>query len=443
MKRLLQDIAVPKKTAKELKEVVSFGSRLFDGREKRSSPPFRIASPFTGGSGRSRSFRSRFAIWGAAVFLILALFVVLLSFFEKATLVITPKQQVVSFNGSFSAERGTAGGGGLAFEIMTLSLEEKKMVPATVVEQVDTEASGRIIVYNNFDSRNQQLVARTRFETKDGLIYRTREPIVVPGQRTVNGEKVPGSVEVTVYADQPGEKYNIGLVDFTIPGFKGTPRFSGFYARSKTPMTGGFSGVVKTVSENELRRTRQELGETIRTKLLEKAYSQKPDNFLLYKDATFFALGNQGNRPIQTNVNKNDVEISVSGELHGIIFNEKALSQFLAKTLIPNFSGADTIRILNIADLGFTVSNKELFSPTEDTVFSFTIQGNPYIVWEFNEDELVKDTVSKSKEEFKTVLAKYPSIKKAEVVFRPFWKGSFPDDSKRIEVKVVIEEAGR
>jgi len=65
-----------------------------------------------------------------------------------------------------------------------------------------------------------------------------------------NGKTVPGSIEVTVYADEPLSKYNIGLTDFTVPGFKGAPQFETFYARSKTPMTGGFTGMEPVVEES-------------------------------------------------------------------------------------------------------------------------------------------------------------------------------------------------
>ena len=47
--------------------------------------------------------------------------------------------------------------------------------------------------------------------------------MVVPGK---NGT-TPGSIEVTVYADEVGSSYNAAPQTF-IPGFKGTERYSGF-----------------------------------------------------------------------------------------------------------------------------------------------------------------------------------------------------------------------
>ncbi|MAG12195.1 hypothetical protein CL630_00070 [bacterium] len=447
-KRILQDVISPRSRSKET-------TRSGDTTPKESA---RRAEPLGGASRVERSgfFRGRnqplrpvqnesdgnstFIIWGIAAVAILVVLFSIFSLFEKATIKVTPKQQIATINTQLSAQRGTATTGGLVFEIMTLAGEEKKTIPATQVERVDQKSSGKIIVYNNFNSKSQKLVKRTRFETPEGLIYRIRDSVVVPGQKTTGGEKTPGSIEVTVYADGSGEEYNVGLTDFTIPGFKGSPRFDSFYARSKTPMIGGFSGVVKTVSDKQLESAEQDLASALRGKLIQKASSQKPDSFVLYDDAIFFSLDGDGAQAIQTDVNKDEVDVVVSGTLHSIIFNKNTLSQFLANILISNVRSDDNITVQNLDVLEFAVSNKELFSPTENTMLSFVMQGNPHLVWQFDEVKLKQDTLAKSKDEFKEVLANYSSIQKAEVILRPFWRRSFPDVLDKIKIETVIEE---
>ncbi|MDP3726483.1 MAG: hypothetical protein Q8R36_04795 [bacterium] len=427
-KKTFQDILSSSKSTIKVGGENIFAKKIF-----KEKPSFQLTE-------RGDSGGHNLIIWGIAAFSVLVALFFFFSFFEKAHIKITPKQQVIPLKATFSAHRGNAiTPGGLTFEIMTLSGEEKKTLPATEVEQVEKEASGKIIIYNNFDSKSQKLITQTRFETPEGLIYRVRESVTVGGQKTINGEKVPGSIEVTVYADRPGDKHNIGLTDFTIPGFKGTPRFGSFYARSKTPMVGGFSGIVKTVSKTRLKSVEQELVDTLRARLLVKAHSQKPDNFILYDDAVFFGI-EEGARAIEANVNKDEVDVLVSGTLHGLIFNEKILSQFLGKTLLPDIGTDEKVFVQNLNSLVFTISNKELFSPTEDSVLSFTLAGNPHTVWEFNKDLLVKDTLSQPKSEFKKIMTKYQNIGKAELVIRPFWKRSFPDDPSKIEIETIIEE---
>ena len=51
-----------------------------------------------------------------------------------------------------------------------------------------------------------------------------------------------------IYAAGAGEEYNSTPLDFEILVFKGTPKYSKFYARSKGDITGGFKGKSPVVS---------------------------------------------------------------------------------------------------------------------------------------------------------------------------------------------------
>ena len=81
----------------------------------------------------------------------------------------------------------------------------------------------------------------------------------------------PGSVTVTVYADEAGPDYNSDPTDFTVPGLKGMPQFDDVYARSKGPITGGASGTLKTVSDQDMKAAGDELRIALETKLRTKA----------------------------------------------------------------------------------------------------------------------------------------------------------------------------
>jgi hypothetical protein len=103
----------------------------------------------------------------------------------------------------------------IPFEIVRITRDDGRVVAASEETDVQKKASGRIVIYNNHNSSPQRLVKNTRFETPEGLIYRINESVTVPGAKIEGGEKVPGSVEAEVMADIPGQKYNIGLTDFT------------------------------------------------------------------------------------------------------------------------------------------------------------------------------------------------------------------------------------
>ena len=81
------------------------------------------------------------------------------------------------------------------------------------------------------------------------MIYKIPESITVPGKKTVGGKSIPGSVETLIFADEPGEKYNLKISelkgDFKVAGFKGDKKYDFFYGRAKTDIDGGSSGVIK------------------------------------------------------------------------------------------------------------------------------------------------------------------------------------------------------
>ena len=86
-------------------------------------------------------------------------------------------------------------------------------------KDVAQKARGKITVFNEYGTTPQVLVATTRFQTPDGLIFRTLKGITVPGTKVENGKIIPGSISVEVIADKPGQSYNIQAGKFSIPAF--------------------------------------------------------------------------------------------------------------------------------------------------------------------------------------------------------------------------------
>jgi hypothetical protein len=377
---------------------------------------------------------SHLALWliAGVSFVVLSLAAALL--FSGAKVTVVPKQQPVFIEAQFESFRNdtTIPSGELSHEIMTIDAEATQTVPATTEEEAADRASGTIIVYNNFSSASQRLITNTRFETPDGLIYRIGEPVVVPGQRTVEGKTVPGSIEATVYADEPGESYNINLTDFTIPGFKGSPRYDGFYARSMTPMTGGFIGTRLAVDETTLAQARKTIEGSLREELLAKAFSQKPEGFYLFENGITIAYTQLPNEDAA-----NSVTIKEKGALSGILFSKEDFDARVAKNTVAGIAEEDWVTLVNTEGLSFSLLGDET-APAQAERISFLISGNAHVVWQFDAEKLVSDLAGRSKEALQTVLSGYPSIEEAQVVLRPFWKQTFPEDPEKIDIVTTI-----
>lgn len=419
-KKSFDDIVPPKK--RSIRNIKNSHTE-----EQRSDSDYSIEYNNT---KRTRPFR--FAIWFVVLIIIVILVLAFSLLFSGAKVIVTPKQSSTVVDAHFTTAIN-ADIDELSYEIMTIEKSSSKKIPASGKEKVEERASGNIIIYNNFNSLSQRLIKNTRFETPEGFVYRINKSVVVPGQSVKDGEKVPGSIEVTVYADEMGEKYNIGLVDFTIPGFKGSPRFDGFYARSKTSMEGGFEGEKLIADPIELKNAQEELRIELKKQITSEAFSQKPDNFYLFEDTIFVEF-----ESAPTQQSGDEIEVIEKAVLYGALFNKEEFAKYLAKNTIAS-SGDESVEIFDINTLTLIIPNKEDSRPWEDREFKFELKGNVRIIWVFDEDKLKQDLSGRAKKALITVLSGYPSIKEAEVVLIPFWKRSFPDDINKIKIQKKVK----
>ncbi|MDP7159035.1 MAG: hypothetical protein QGH85_00415 [Candidatus Pacebacteria bacterium] len=426
-KNAFQDIVPSKK--RTIRDVQNSRSRAHKPIQK-TEDDFEYDTGYDDNIRKPRS--SRFALWFVAGVVIIVLVLAFSLLFAGAKVSITPKQNKTLVDAQFvAALDGVAGE--LAYEIMTIEKTDSKKIEAAGREEIEEKASGRLVIFNDFNTSSQRLIKNTRFETPEGLVYRINRSVVVPGQKTEDGEKVPGSLEVTVYADEAGDKFNIGLTDFTVPGFKGSPRFDSFYARSKTPMTGGFIGEKLTADPVDVEKAKSEIHTDLKEQLLNEAFSQSPDEFYLFEDGVFVEFESQSQAEAG-----DEVEIIEKAILYGVLFNkEKFASHIAENTLVAFDEGA--VSIADISTLTVTAIDKEEARPWEDEEFEFSVGGNAHIVWTFDEEKLKNDLSSRAKAALPTVLSGYPSIGQAEVVLRPFWKRSFPDKVSKIKIETVLD----
>lgn len=375
---------------------------------------------------------SRFLLWGAAAFFLFLLGAIAALGFRGAVITVTPKSASVTLAHSFAAARN-ATGDALRFEPVPLSKTVETTVPADAEKQVSEKASGRIAIYNNFSERPQRLIKNTRFETSDGLIYRIDKSITVPGRSRTGGATMPGTVEVTVYADSPGEEYNIPLSDFTVPGFKNDPaRFAGFYARSKTPMTGGREGMVKTPSEAAEKEARTALRAELEKGIRGAVAGQTPGDFILFDDAVSIV---HESLPV-TLKERDTAVIAEKAAAVAYLFRRSELASAIAKTGIRAYNGLP-VEIANWNDLAFSLEEPPAVRSEVRETLRFTLKGKSRVVWRFDEEALRTALAGKQKDELGTALSAFPTIERIDVILRPFWSRHFPDNPKKIRIEAA------
>ncbi len=342
--------------------------------------------------------------------------------FSGAKVEVTPVTHAGTVTGSFTATQGT---GDLPFTVIKISKTATASVAAESTQTSNDSAQGTITIYNAQPTA-QTLINNTRFATASGLVFRIHSPVTIPP--TSNGR--PGSVSATVFADQPGQAYNVGPSDFIVPGLKGGSTYTLVTAKSSTSMSGGFSGtrpsVSQTTDDSQHAALQSALASTMQTALA----TQIPSGSVVIPGGTFMSY--QGLPDTATSTNS--VVISEQGNLTAIVFPEDALAKAIAYKSLGTYAG-EPVSLKTPSTLSLTPE-----ASTTDfsnlTTFGFSLSGNATMIWKVDTAKIAGAVAGKTREAAQSILAGFPEVDKAVLTLRPFWASTFPQDPSRIHIIV-------
>jgi hypothetical protein len=354
-----------------------------------------------------------------------------------AEIVVYPKFKDVTVQASYTAYKSPSAGE-LGYELLSLEATGERQVSASGTEKVSERSVGSVFVYNTQPNATQRLIKNTRFESPDGLIFRIKESIEVPGAtKDAKGAIVPGVITAEVFADGTGEQYNIPASRFSIPGLKGSEQFTSVYGESNIAFSGGFEGERYLIDEAELETKKQELHLELRNNLLERLKTERPAGFIVYDNAVTFAFETLPS----TTYGNSLATLKEKAYLHVPLFKETEFSTYIADGTIAGYDG-EAVRITDTNVLSFEYESAT--TTTSDisslTTLQFVLKGTPRIVWQFDEEKLKTDIKGLSKTALPTVLSGYPSIDRAEATVRPFWSQGFPKNVSEITITTVVEK---
>jgi hypothetical protein len=371
-----------------------------------------------------------------SVLVVIVLFFGISAFFSNAKILITPKTtDLANLNIDIPIINETVGNKDLLnYKILEIEASSSKIVDSEKEELVENKASGVITVYNEYTKNPQKLIQNTRFETPEGLIYRIKNSITVPGYTESSGNKIPGSIDVEVFADEANEKYNIGKTDFKIPGFKNQEQYDYFYAKSKTEITGGFVGTKNTVSTNTLDATVLDLQGQITDQILQKIKSQNTDNYIyVYQPDNFNFL-----EPKQINASGKKVEINLIGTAKIYVFAKSELSQKIAEKGGREYDNAPVL-VKEPEKLNLIIKNNSIQSGEEILQNNeiLNISGDAKIVWQNDLEQIKKDLADKDKKQLSQIISNYPGIVKASASFSLLWNSHFSKNINKINIEIT------
>lgn len=374
--------------------------------------------------------KSSRVLWALAVALVGILIAVLAAIlFSGASVTIVPRQATVAVPAALTAY-ADAPLGALPFTTATDEATASRTVPANGERQVSRQSSGVIVISNTYSTAPQRLIKNTRFEAPDGKIYRINESVEVPGaKKAVDGSLTAGTIEATVFADSPGPAYDRGIDTFTIPGFKGDPRYAKFSARGKTPITGGFIGTEKVVSDADRAAAeegiRAELTEKLKASLAEAA----PQDRILIPGSIRYDFTSVPD----TTSGGAQAAITLTGTATGALVREADLATAIAKASVAGYDGA-AVAFRDRAQTG--IQAKEPVS-ADATELALAGSGQVVLVWQIDTAAIQNLLAGLSEDQFAVKLrGAGPGVIDGKASIKPFWRKSFPADPEEITVRL-------
>jgi hypothetical protein len=405
-------------------------------------PPTSSQSAKTG-KDTAKKNKAKFFLVIVFVLIILAVLAVPAYFFvPKAEILIKVNYGIKDVNVALQAKEengdNDAQGRIVPARVFEREMEITKEFDASGSENGNTaKAKGKVVIFNEFSSSPQPLVATTRFLSEEGKLFRLVSGVVVPGLTTVGGEDKPGAVEADVIADEPGEQYNIGPGTFKIPGFEGGNKYEKFYARSEKPMIGGSSGEreKKIITQSDLEMAKSRFEEEAKSQAKQELDKDLPDNFILIN----------GSEKIEISDLKTDAKSGEQKDKFSYTGRISAQAIALSGSFVAEIIKTDAKEEYGLEKEQIILKNLEYQAVKTDFSqknLEFKVSSQLYIIPQINTEDLKRTLLGKNEDEIKPVLNEYPSIKELEINFTPsFMTARIP----RLEshVSVAVEDLSK
>jgi len=269
-------------------------------------------------------------------------------------------------------------------------------------------------------------LAGTRFVSEDGMFFKSKNSIEVPGLELKNEEVVPGYVDVPVIAAEAGEEYNINPSSFSVYVYRGTDRYTKFYGESSTKMLGG--GELSQITENDLDSAEDVLIEKAKKETEESLKSKITDDFVVLNDAFESKILESFSSKEIGDVLDN-FSFTIRGSSRIISFKVNDVRDLIENFILSQISAGSAVYS---EDLDISYQLSDIDWDDEELVINFNTSFEVYP--EIDLDFLKEELMGKSLVETKFLLENQPEIIKTEISFWPFWVKSIPDDDGRIKI---------
>jgi len=328
---------------------------------------------------------------------------------------------------------------------------EKKVIPAEMIEMVNEvsktfkatgeesvsnqKASGTIKIFNEYGTEEQSLVATTRFLSEDGKLFRLSEGVTIPGAKKEGDTLVPGEIEARVVADKPGEEFNIGPTKFTIPGFQdsGMEKYTKFYAKSESAMTGGGKEEKKSnsVTEEDIQKAKIQILDELNKSVVERIKEKTEEEKIVLEDAI-----NKEEAVYKISNSPGDVaesfQMTVQMKISALVFSDKEIKKMVSLMIAERESGS-----VNVDEESISLDFGKADPNFRTGLINIKFHAKANLIPDINIEEIKSNILGKNEDYLKNYLDNFPDIDGASIEYWPsFLKGRIPLQAKRVEIRL-------
>ena len=376
------------------------------------------------------------------IIFIVAIIICVYLFFKlpKADITIWPKVDTLSFKQTVTADKSASSIDATNNIIPAKYFQSVKTAsqefPATGSASNEGKAQGTITVYNKYDpSMPFNFKAGTHFMSDSGKLFISLQKIAIPAAKKSGSKIIPGSVQINVQAVESGTDYNIAPANFSVPGLKGSAYYYSVYATSSTAMSGGYTGNVKKVTDDDIQGAKDVLTQKATTDSTSDVKSQIPSDYILLDNAL---LTNVTDASTQTKsgaiADKFTYQVSVQAS--ALAFKKSDIDQ-LVKNYITSQIPAGKVALDNSSKVDYSSSVIDISGGK--ATLNLNISSGVY--QDIDKNSVGISLLGENENQIKqTINSKLgDDVSKVEVKFWPFWVSSAPNNQKVVNIKFKFQ----
>mgnify|MGYP001593795196 CR=1 FL=1 len=335
---------------------------------------------------------------------------------KRATITITTKEHPIDIEatvnvGDIEKQNNIEG------SVTSTVIELSKTYYPTGNKQEEGVAKGTVTIYNE-SNRAQPLIATTRLLSKDDVLFRIKNKVIVPAN---------GSVEANVYADKSGPSGDLAPQDkFIIPGLN-EARQKDIYASSEESMRGGIKNV-GILALKDVSQAKEEMRSLLKEKGIISFGETEIGNVAVYKMVQHVI---EQDAEIGDEVS----EFTLTGKatIAGVVYENAAIQDTADEAMSKHI--IDDVSLIRVIDEPPSVSLERIDLETETAELIVYHSGVETLNPESKQLQKML-FFGKTKEEVRRYLLKLDNIYGVEVTFRPVWVSTIPYVPDHVQVIV-------